>query len=113
MKKIMLIICLFLSGCTSEKDLVCLVPKITNGNIRIIDYQCIAFGGSATGLIQLENTKTHKQLFYTVNVVDGHVVFNLDTSNMITISKSDEAADSALLATSLAAASMVNSSSRN
>ncbi len=104
MRIAILVLSILLTGCKSEKDVVCDLPPMTDGNMEIVNSQCIAMGNSATAFVEIKNKTTNQHFFYTVNWIDDHIIFNLDTTKMINISKVDAANNAAAVA-------MINSAS--
>lgn len=113
MKKVLLCLSILLTGCKSDREILCRSPvTIENGNFEIINNQCLYFGDSVTGIITVRDKISHKEYTYTMNVVDGKVVFNLTTADAIAIQAADDAAANSAMAASMAASAAVSSSSR-
>lgn len=114
MKKLFIIyLSIILTGCKTDREILCQSPvTIENGNLEIINNQCLYFGDSVTGIITVRDKISHKEYTYTMNVVDGKIVFNLTTADAIAIQAADTAAANSATAASMAALAAANSASR-
>ena len=93
-----------LIGCKTKKEILCDAPFVTSGNMKIVNRQCIAVDEyNVLGFLELENTITHQHHFFTMNVVDGNIVLNLDHAQALSIQKSTEAADNTSAAMAMSA----------
>lgn len=98
MKKVLLIFCILLSGCKNEKDILCDSPINTSGNMEVVNRQCIYFGDHVAAMIDIRNKDTKQIYHYTMNVVDGNIIFNLTTAQAITIEQAEQAASNSAMA---------------
>jgi len=104
-KLYILLACLLLSGCKTERQILCDDPIVTDGKLVVVDRQCLSFGDSTIGLIELKNTETNQYFNYTMNVVNGEIVFNQTTAEAIAASNSHNAIVVGAAASSSASAS--------
>lgn len=108
MKNLMCLFLLLLTGCDSERKILCESPINTSGTMRVVNRQCFEFGGGdqQIALLEVEDTITKKHFTYTMNVVHGSIVLNLSTSQAMQIEAADKAessANSAMVMSSIAA----------
>lgn len=103
MKKGLLLFCLLLAGCKSEKEVLCDTPIRTDGNLRVVNQQCMYFGDRVVGFLEMEDRDTKKHYVYTMNAIDGKVVLNLTSAQAIAIAKADDAEMSSAMAVGMAA----------
>jgi hypothetical protein len=117
MKKTLILLMLLLSGCDSDRDVLCnQAIQLDSGNLEIINRQCMTIGGHTTGFITLQDKETKKKISYTMTYINGHVVFNLNQSDALSIEaqQQSESAAIGLMAanTAMMAASTSSGSSR-
>jgi hypothetical protein len=111
-KAAILFLLLTLSGCDSEKEILCDKPVYTSGNMKIVNRQCIYFGDHIAAMIELEDETTKQHYHYTMNIVNDKVIFNLSTAQAVSISNSEQAAASSSFAVGMASANMASSGGR-
>ncbi len=104
-KKLIIILgaSLLLWGCDDEKSVICNAPYYTSGNFEVVNRQCIQFGADNTvGILELKDKVTQKHYLYTMNLIDGHIILNLNSSQMLAIAKANDAQETAIVGATVA-----------
>jgi hypothetical protein len=105
-KRILFLSFLLLSACKSEKEILCDESlNLNQGNFELVSKQCIVNGSHATALVKLLDRSNGEYRTYTLNVIDGRIIMNLDSVSAISHQKSEEAS-------AMASASMAMSASQ-
>lgn len=103
MKKMIFICFLMLTACKTEKEILCdEYLNLSQGNFEVVSKQCILNGDHATALVKLLDKGSGEYRTYTLNVIDGRMIMNLDSVSAISHQKSEEA--SAMASASMAMA---------
>lgn len=85
MKKLLLaLMVISLAGCTTAEDVLCNKDlDLTEGSFTIVSKQCLGKGDTATALVKIVDSESGEKRVYTLNLVNGNIVMNLDTSSAL------------------------------
>ena len=100
------LVCGFLFWFKSQKETLCEDPISTDGNMEIVNRQCIYFGDKVIGLIDIKDKNTGQIYHYVMNVIDGDIIFNLNTAEAVGIKNAKDANMKATIAVGLSAAAL-------
>ncbi len=113
MKKIIFMCFLLLTACKSEKEILCDESlNLNQGNFELVSKQCIVNGSNATALVKLLDRSSGEYRTYTLNVIDGRIIMNLDSVSAISHQKSEEASAMASASMAMSASSMASNAGR-